>query len=240
VKGRRAFTLIELLLVVAVIAILAAMLLPALARAKDRARGVACMSNLRQLGQAVFLYMDDYADTFPRYAGNLPASQDYLNDFAVVCPWSWLGAIYPYFKHKPLAWCPKNVGYRNLDPYVGHYGVSRIMPFAYQDEGWVPVEWKRFKKRSEATQPDRRMMIYDCGIFAFYKGDELNLGFSWTSYIPGWPGNGSLGANSYLDSFQADMSRPRHSSINNAIFVDGHCEGLTPLKMVNDTVWTYP
>jgi len=98
------FTLIELLVVIAIIAILAAMLLPALARAKERAYTIQCNGNLHQIGIGMVLFADDNNGYYPKSGGTIP--WDAANPSAETNGWT--QQIIPYVQNTNVFHCPAN------------------------------------------------------------------------------------------------------------------------------------
>jgi prepilin-type N-terminal cleavage/methylation domain-containing protein/prepilin-type processing-associated H-X9-DG protein len=104
-KNREAgFTLIELLVVIGIIAIFAAMLLPALARAKERAYTIQCNGNLHQIGLGMFLFADDNNSLFPLSGGTIP--WDPANPNADTNGWT--QQIISYVQNTNVYHCPAN------------------------------------------------------------------------------------------------------------------------------------
>jgi prepilin-type N-terminal cleavage/methylation domain-containing protein/prepilin-type processing-associated H-X9-DG protein len=95
---KRGFTLIELLVVIAIIAIIAAILFPVFSQAREKARQTQCLSNLRQIGTALGMYLQDNDETFPM--GGYPATEN-----GSPCFYSFVYALMPYQKNNDIWHC---------------------------------------------------------------------------------------------------------------------------------------
>lgn len=118
---RTAFTLIELLVVIAIISILAGLLFPVFARAKAQAKQTACLSNLKQIGTAIGLYMADNDDLFPHAVDATdkyrPEIWSEFPEFQARIPYMPLlnEVLQPYIKNRAIFHCPADSGTSFLD-----------------------------------------------------------------------------------------------------------------------------
>ncbi len=114
-RTRTAFTLIELLVVIAIIAILAAILFPVFAQAREKARQTACLSNSKQIGMGIMMYLNDWDETFPRNDDCIAPNPLPYQPSATGCSgpygqrinhYKWQYWLYPYVKNINIFFCP--------------------------------------------------------------------------------------------------------------------------------------
>jgi prepilin-type N-terminal cleavage/methylation domain-containing protein len=116
-RERRAFTLIELLVVIAIIAILAAILFPVFAQAREKARGITCLSNAKQWGNAFLMYVQDYDETYPLAHGWHPAA-GWLAGYYHAVPADWESGTGPNYRR-----AMGGIWANSVQPYVKNLGV---------------------------------------------------------------------------------------------------------------------
>lgn len=139
--SRRGFTLIELLVVIAIIAILAAILFPVFAQAREKARAISCLSNMKEIGTASMMYVQDYDETGP-------------------CGWKttgggagWAGEIYPYVKNNAVFVCPSDPAPIPTSSYGMNGNLAPLQGGVAGTQQGVPI--------AQMAQPSRTIFLFE-------------------------------------------------------------------------------
>ncbi len=196
-------------MVIAIIAILAGMLLPALAKAKQRGIQISCLSNLKQVGVALEMYTTDNSDTFPGpvFGGARPSYDNSSTTEIIFYLATYLGGPKPSSKTviSPVFSCP---GYQQQAPDltsmegrkcfllngdVDKNAAAKILPFGYPSPVEKPL---RIQQLSQYGSP--------ASIWAITDVDKVNY------------------QNTSADWFQSLPYKPVHGRVRNELFFDGH------------------
>ncbi len=220
-QSRRGFTLIELLVVIAIIAILAAILFPVFARAREKARQTACLSNCKQIALAWVMYMGDYDEGTPHGCGPREGCQ-------AACPndhWPcFVCALHPYINNWQIWQCPTHsAGVPATPPGWNAWALAQGWPnpiaCSYGQNaglGYVGAGWATWVNK--ATQdPSKLVAVGECEIYV-----TTNGGYIW--------GGGGLFCQP-PEVCYARAAAGFHNGGLNIAFADGHAKWMKPEEL---------
>ncbi len=228
---RKGFTLIELLVVIAIIAILAAILFPVFAQARDKARQAACTSNLKQLGNALMMYLQDYDETFHKGAGMVSTGEYGFGPDSRVDGWTnWAWFYGPYIKNVGVFDCPTSPdtsanltgpNWGNDGNYGYNYsGLTR-------DEGATGQPATPPRGLAELEFPAETFVFFDCGDVQVRAGandysgllEELDVNLTCDPPSGRWT------------KYDKECAF-RHATRANMVYADGHVKSINWTTML--------
>ena len=197
-QRRHGFTLIELLVVIAIIAILAALLLPTLSRAKESAKSIQCLNQLRQVSLATRLYAEENEEFFPRSQHSAIANKQ--------LPWERALAPVLGVSGGTTAWTNllQNLYHCPNDQQSGHlsYGLNYYVELGDEDDyPGKPQTWRKF---SQIAKPSSTIIYTEVSIAT----DHVMPALSWLTTADA----------------ENDVAWRRHKQKSNYAFVDSHVE----------------
>jgi len=200
-RRKHGFTLIELLVVIAIIAILAAILFPVFAKARENARKATCQSNLKQIGNALLMYLQDYDGKASLYNSNFQTNNDTPEKGLAN---HWEGYLQPYTKNTKVFICPDYddwvVRQESCRGYHGYYG------------GYTATcnVWGGLTRFDSIDRPANVITILDAQCRNCNMAGDSHGGTCWEGQYNCTPSN---------------RNRP-HNETANCLFMDGHVKAM--------------
>lgn len=258
---RRGFTLIELLVVIAIIAILAAILFPVFAQAREKARQISCLSNIKQEALGILMYSQDYDESFP--AG---VHDDWNN--------AWPTSVQPYVKNLQMFRCPSD----SDRSYASGTGTWAGVPISYACNGVVAwngsanenigvmtmaQNWLTgiVKTQAAVGRPADTILLAEvhhsdakkAAPSPAYGGNYsswgpgmivMNVAWGWTEVPTINNPNGDRSATAAFPNGRDGTISTKHAGMANFAFVDGHAKAMKPIQTnpsastrPNDNMW---
>ncbi|MDR3690334.1 MAG: prepilin-type N-terminal cleavage/methylation domain-containing protein [Fimbriimonas sp.] len=208
---RKAFTLIELLVVIAIIAILAAMLFPVFSQAKAAAKATACMSNMKQMGLALQMYVTDNDDRMFYRSGwvnSRSGNTKILGPGDSANHYRWWNLMMPYVKSKGILACPADAMPTSSPDYNGLTNILR---------SYMAISCAESLNLSSVEDSVDTMVITE-------KWGQDYTGIRTDSWIEPFNGDFTTDASDHARTFTASN---RHAGRLNCSFLDGHAKSKT-------------
>lgn len=218
---KKGFTLLEILVVIAIIAILSAILFPVFSSVKEKARQTTCLNNIKQLGMGMQMYIDDNHETLP-----VVYEKKYEDEGLS----RWQQKIYPYVKNQQVYICPNRDV--NADPrfeYTSPHSLCAATPgYGMNYEYNNNVDSTKPYKLSQIKKPSEAYIILEA------TGNQIGM----KGALEPCPAEGNIPGLGKLYNMEKDphpygiveadedFVTPRHGDIVSVAYVDGHAEFL--------------